>query len=138
MSVILKADIKRKLKEIGLESGDNVIVHTSLKSMGYVCGGAQAVIEALIETVGENGTIMMPTQSWKNLEPETGVHGEVDEKDWPLIRELACIRQKNDADQHDGRGGGDVSTVAGERSQRSSGALHLRMGKERGISDAKP
>ena len=36
MSVILKADIKRKLKEIGLESGDNVIVHTSLKSMGYV------------------------------------------------------------------------------------------------------
>ena len=87
MSVILKADIKRKLKEIGLESGDNVIVHTSLKSMGYVCGGAQAVIEALIETVGENGTIMMPTQSWKNLDPETGVHGEVDEKDWPLIRE---------------------------------------------------
>ena len=55
MSVILKTDIKRKLKEIGLESGDNVIVHTSLKSMGYVCGGAQAVIEALIETVGENG-----------------------------------------------------------------------------------
>lgn len=87
MSVILKADIKRKLKEIGIESGDNVIVHTSLKSMGYVCGGAQAVIEALIETVGENGTIMMPTQSWKNLDPETGVHGEVDEKDWPLIRE---------------------------------------------------
>ena len=29
----------------------------------------------------------MPTQSWKNLDPETGVHGEVDEKDWPLIRE---------------------------------------------------
>ena len=28
----------------------------------------------------------MPTQSWKNLDPETGVHGEVDEKDWPLIR----------------------------------------------------
>ena len=56
MSVILKADIKRKLKEIGLESGDNVIVHTSLKSMDYVCGGAQAVIEALIAAV-ENGEI---------------------------------------------------------------------------------
>ena len=57
MSAILKADIKRKLKEIGLESDDNVIVHISLKSMGYVCGGAQAVIEALIETVGENGNV---------------------------------------------------------------------------------
>ena len=87
MQVILKADIIQKLKEIGLEGGDNVIVHTSLKSMGYVCGGAQTVIEALIEVVGENGTIMMPTQSWKNLDPETGVHGEADEKDWPLIRE---------------------------------------------------
>ena len=44
------------------------------------------MIEALIETVGKNGTIMMPTQSWKNLDTETGVHGKVGEKDWPLIR----------------------------------------------------
>ena len=41
------------------------MVHTSLKRMGYVCGGAQIVIEALMEVVEENGTIMMPTQSWK-------------------------------------------------------------------------
>ncbi|SFO24462.1 Aminoglycoside 3-N-acetyltransferase [Pseudobutyrivibrio sp. JW11] len=43
------------------------MVHTALSKMGYVCGGAQAVIEALIEVVGEDGTIMMPAQSWKNL-----------------------------------------------------------------------
>lgn len=54
-----------KLREVGLEKGDAVMVHTSLKRMGYVCGGAQTVIEALMEVVGENGTIMMPTQSWK-------------------------------------------------------------------------
>lgn len=41
------------------------MVHTPLKRMGYVCGGAQTVIEALMEVVGENETIMMPTQSWK-------------------------------------------------------------------------
>ena len=41
------------------------MVHASLKRIGYVCGGAQTVIEALMEVVGENGTIMMPTQSWK-------------------------------------------------------------------------
>lgn len=63
MKVILKEDILQKLKEAGLEAGDNVIVHTSLKSMGYVCGGAQTVIEALIEAVGESGSIMMLTQS---------------------------------------------------------------------------
>ena len=50
------------------------MVHTSLAKLGYVCGGAQIVIEALIDVVTEDGTIMMPTQSWKNLDPETGVH----------------------------------------------------------------
>lgn len=65
MHVILKEEIVQKLREVGLERGDAVMVHTSLKRMGYVCGGAQTVIEALMEVVGENGTIMMPTQSWK-------------------------------------------------------------------------
>ena len=65
MRVVLKEEKKKKLREVGLEKGDAVMVHTSLKRMGYVCGGAQTVIEALMEVVGENGTIMMPTQSWK-------------------------------------------------------------------------
>lgn len=65
MRVILKEEIIQKLREVGLEKGDAVMVHTSLKRMGYVCGGAQTVIEALMEVVEENGTIMMPTQSWK-------------------------------------------------------------------------
>ena len=65
MSVILKEEIVQKLRGVGLEKGDAVMVHTSLKRMGYICGGAQTVIEALMEVVGENGTIMMPTQSWK-------------------------------------------------------------------------
>ena len=65
MRVILKEENIQKLREVGLEKSDAVMVHTSLKRMGYVCGGAQTVIEALMEVVGENGTIMMPTQSWK-------------------------------------------------------------------------
>ena len=81
MQVILKEEIIQKLREVGLNLGDTVMVHTSLKSMGYVCGGAQTVIEALIEAVGQNGTIMMPSQSWKNLDPETGVHWEIESKD---------------------------------------------------------
>lgn len=54
--------------------------------MGYVCGGAQTVIEALMEVVGKNGSIMMPTQSWKNPAPEDGVHEDADPKDRDLIR----------------------------------------------------
>ena len=65
MRVILKEEIVQKLREVGLENGDAVMVHTSLKRMGYVCGGAQTVIEALMEVVGKDGTIMMPIQSRK-------------------------------------------------------------------------
>ena len=65
MHVILKEEIVQKIREVGLEKGDAVMVHTSLKRMGYICGGAQTVIAALMEVVGENGTIMMPIQSWK-------------------------------------------------------------------------
>lgn len=87
MKTVIKSDIIDALKEIGLQRGDSVMVHTSLSRIGYVCGGAQAVIEALIEVVGDEGTIMMPTQSWKNLDPETGVHWDVDKSDWDVIRE---------------------------------------------------
>ena len=87
MKTVVKSEIADALRTIGLERGDSVIVHTSLGKIGYVCGGAQVVIEALIETVGEEGTIMMPTQSWKNLDPETGVHWDADKTDWDRIRE---------------------------------------------------
>ncbi|MBQ1790218.1 MAG: AAC(3) family N-acetyltransferase [Oscillospiraceae bacterium] len=87
MKPITKNDILRALSALGLRRGNIVMVHTSLSKIGYVCGGAQAVIEALIEIVGEDGTIMMPTQTWKNLDPETGVHGDTSEEDWDTIRE---------------------------------------------------
>ena len=95
MNVIIKEDIVKAFRNVGLKKDDVVMVHTSLKSMGYVCGGAQTVIEALIEVVGENGTIMMPTQSWKNLDPTTGVHWEIDESQWQIIRDNWPAYDKN-------------------------------------------
>lgn len=85
--IVLKQDILSALSEVGVYNGKTVMVHTSLSSLGFVCGGAQVIIEALLETVGTEGTIMMPTQSWKNLDPATGVHWEEPENWWQLIRE---------------------------------------------------
>lgn len=87
MKAISKEELINDLKQLGLSNSDVVIVHTSLKNIGYVCGGAQTVIEALIDVVGLEGTIMMPTQSWKNLDPETGVHWDADESEWDKIRD---------------------------------------------------
>lgn len=85
--LVTPKDMKTAFKEIGVQKGQAIMVHTSLSSLGYVCGGAQSVIEALLESVGDEGTILMPTQSWKNLDPETGVYWQEPEEWWPVIRE---------------------------------------------------
>ena len=87
MRPVTKHDIISAVRNVGLKEGSTVMVHTSLSRIGYVCGGAQTVIEALIEVVGHEGTLMMPTQSWKNLDPEDGVHGDIEEEYWDIIRE---------------------------------------------------
>lgn len=66
-TVIVKEDIKRELKRLGLKEGDIVLVHSSLSSFGYVVGGADTVIDALLETVGREGTILMPTLTFSNV-----------------------------------------------------------------------
>ena len=58
-----KEEIKAGLRKLGLKRGDSVGVHSSLKSFGRVEGGADAVIDALLETVGEDGNIVMSTHS---------------------------------------------------------------------------
>lgn len=85
--LVTPKEIKTAFREVGLKRGQVVMVHTSLSSLGYVCGGAQSVIEALLEGVGDVGTVMMPTQSWKNLDPTAGVYWQEPEEWWPVIRE---------------------------------------------------
>ncbi len=85
--IVLKKDLLNTFKALGLGAGQSVMVHTSLSALGFVCGGAQVVIEALTESVGPQGTIMMPTQSWKNLDPTSGVHWQEPHEWWQLIRD---------------------------------------------------
>jgi len=74
---VTKEDIKDGFKKLGLKSGDNVGVHSSLSAFGYVEGGADAVIDALFETVGEEGTVVMPTYS-KNVQALEKTQEEID------------------------------------------------------------
>lgn len=55
-----KAEMVKELKKIGLQEGMEIEVHSSLSSFGIVEGGAETVIEALMECVTERGSIFMP------------------------------------------------------------------------------
>ena len=58
---VTKAQIVAGLRRIGLKAGDLVQVHSSLSAFGHVEGGADALVDALLETVGPGGTVMVPT-----------------------------------------------------------------------------
>lgn len=85
--ILIKQDFIDGFRRLGLSPGDHVMVHCGLKGLGFVCGGPQVIIEALMETVTPEGTIIMPTQSWKNLDPSTGVHWEEPREWWDIIRQ---------------------------------------------------
>ncbi len=82
---ITKERLVADLRALGLDDGATVMVHTSLRSLGWVIGGAQTVLEALREAVGEAGTIVMPSQSWQLCDP--AFLQEAPEEWWPTIRE---------------------------------------------------
>lgn len=58
---VRKEDIVKSLEQIGVRSGESLMMHSSLSSMGYVEGGADAVADALLEVLGSEGTLMVPT-----------------------------------------------------------------------------
>ncbi len=62
-SLVTKNILVNGLRKMGIEEGDTLLVHSSLSSLGWVCGGAQAVIEALMEVTGIDGNIVMPAHS---------------------------------------------------------------------------
>lgn len=74
----------RDLQACGLRSGQAVLVHTAMSKLGWVAGGPQAVIMALLEVLGPEGTLMMPTHSTHLTDPANWQHPPVP-KHWVQI-----------------------------------------------------
>jgi aminoglycoside 3-N-acetyltransferase len=75
------------LRALGLGEGGTVLVHASLRSLGWVVGGAQAMILALTQTLGETGTLVMPAYSTDNSEPRDWNAPLVPEAWWQTVRD---------------------------------------------------
>lgn len=67
-NVLTKVDLINQFKSIGIQQGDSLLVHSSLSKIGYVQGGAKTVVDALLEVVGENGNLLMPTSPNASLQ----------------------------------------------------------------------
>lgn len=78
--------LKKDFFNIGLREGMTVLLHSSLSSMGWVCGGAHAVILALEDVLGASGTLVMPAHSGDLSDPDNWGNPAVPESWWETIK----------------------------------------------------
>jgi aminoglycoside N3'-acetyltransferase len=55
-----RAALANQIGAMGIEKGDTLWVHSSLSNLGFVDGGPAAVVEALLDVLGPDGTLVMP------------------------------------------------------------------------------
>lgn len=60
-SALSKEILIQELKRIGIKSGDHVLVHSALSKIGYIENGPTTLIQALLDVVGDDGTLLMPS-----------------------------------------------------------------------------
>ena len=58
---VSKAKIKETITHYGIRRGDVLTVHSSLSSIGEVVHGANTVVDAFTEILGDRGTLIVPT-----------------------------------------------------------------------------
>lgn len=64
-----RQSLARDLSALGLQAGMTVIVHSSLSALGWVNGGAVALIQALMDVLTPHGTLVMPAHSGDLSDP---------------------------------------------------------------------
>lgn len=98
-SPLTRAQLCIMFSEVGLSRGDSVLVHSACSTLGPVDGGADTVLDALLEVIGAEGNLMLPTFNYTRPLPEpyfdptetaglTGVLAELGRKRPGAVRSL--------------------------------------------------
>jgi aminoglycoside 3-N-acetyltransferase len=74
------------LRALGVRTGGVLLAHVSLSRIGRVVGGAPAVVLALEQAVGPEGTLVMPVQSWQLCDPAYLADPSVPPASWEAVR----------------------------------------------------
>lgn len=85
--ICTKKSLISDLRTLGLKQGDTILLHSSLSSLGWVNGGAETVVSALLEVVGDRGTLVVPTHTGDNSDPAEWQSPPAPRHLWQLIRD---------------------------------------------------
>lgn len=67
--ITTKNDLMEVFREVGVRSGMSLMLHSSMRDLGYVVNGALDVIDALLESLGDEGTLLMPAHTGQLTDP---------------------------------------------------------------------
>jgi aminoglycoside 3-N-acetyltransferase len=70
-------------KRLGIKPDDNVFIHSSMKSIGEVDGGADTVLDVFCAYLVPNGNIALPSHSWDKINAENNI--------FDPAKEPACV-----------------------------------------------
>lgn len=67
-----KMSLVQSFRSLGIARGDKLVVHSALRSLGPIEGGADTVLDALLETIGGDGLLVVPTFTYSTgtFDPE--------------------------------------------------------------------
>ncbi|MDA0744952.1 MAG: aminoglycoside 3-N-acetyltransferase [bacterium] len=63
LPITTRSGLTSDLKKLGLAPGETVMFHVSVKKIGWIVGGPDTVIHALLDALGPEGTLMMYIKS---------------------------------------------------------------------------
>ena len=81
-----RGSLAAQLRQLGVRPGGVVLVHAAMRPLGFVCGGPEAVVLALRDVLGPDGTLVVPTHTPENSDPAGWSNPPVPEDWWPVIR----------------------------------------------------
>jgi aminoglycoside 3-N-acetyltransferase len=90
MTLQTRGSLIEDLRQLGVSDGDILLTHSSLRNVGYVIGGAVTVVQALLDAVGPDGTVVVPSFTSGNCDPSRWAltrKAPVPPEWWPAIRE---------------------------------------------------
>ncbi|MEM1137973.1 MAG: AAC(3) family N-acetyltransferase, partial [Bacteroidota bacterium] len=73
LALNLVEKISMQLKLTGLQEGDVVMLHASLKSLSRIPQHPQTIISGILKAIGESGTLLVPTLTYESVNKENPI-----------------------------------------------------------------